>query len=386
MGVLDETQWVELKEAIPASSKPANLELAKDLASLSVDGGILIVGIQDANGAAGGVVGTQTVGLSDRIAQVATGRVSPPLNVTIDLFPHPDQAGLGVAVVTVPASEGAPHMVAGHYWGRGATGKRTLSDDEVRRLMADRQSRAAGFEQRLRHVREQLDPQDLGHPHRRGRMYVRLEPAGAVHGEPLSDRLTTHPPQQLMFDSLGFEPTYRPAFDSLNHKVLHPDGYGAASVPTGQTTGDDTDFLIVLIGDDGSLSMSCPAVRSSDASNGPSEVVHVGYLREVLHAAVVLAATVANRYAGYQGPWRTGVLVTDLRGRFASQIPGEFDSRRCPPYPLDEYLQVGAATTQEMSDEPAMVVTQLVRRLLRSLGVEGRYLPYTLPGGSSSRG
>ena len=53
-GVLDETHWVELKQAVPATSKPANLELAKDLASLSVDGGVLIIGIADARGAAGG--------------------------------------------------------------------------------------------------------------------------------------------------------------------------------------------------------------------------------------------------------------------------------------------------------------------------------------------
>lgn len=46
-GTLAETQWVELKGAIPASSSAANLELARDLASLSVDGGVLIVGVKD---------------------------------------------------------------------------------------------------------------------------------------------------------------------------------------------------------------------------------------------------------------------------------------------------------------------------------------------------
>lgn len=43
-GVLAETQWVELKAALPASASAANLELAKDLASLSVDGGVYIIG------------------------------------------------------------------------------------------------------------------------------------------------------------------------------------------------------------------------------------------------------------------------------------------------------------------------------------------------------
>jgi hypothetical protein len=34
----------------------------------------------------------------------------------------PDDADSGVVLVTVPASEGAPHMVDGHYWGVTPTG------------------------------------------------------------------------------------------------------------------------------------------------------------------------------------------------------------------------------------------------------------------------
>jgi hypothetical protein len=45
-GILGESHWVELKKDIPktAPNGDPNLELAKDLASLSVDGGVLIVG------------------------------------------------------------------------------------------------------------------------------------------------------------------------------------------------------------------------------------------------------------------------------------------------------------------------------------------------------
>jgi hypothetical protein len=60
-GVLDETHWVALKQAVPATSKPVNLELAKDPASLSVDGGVLIIGIADARRAAGDVGGLRPV-------------------------------------------------------------------------------------------------------------------------------------------------------------------------------------------------------------------------------------------------------------------------------------------------------------------------------------
>lgn len=47
VGNLLETQWCESKLAVPASSTRANDELAKDLASLSVDGGVLLIGIRD---------------------------------------------------------------------------------------------------------------------------------------------------------------------------------------------------------------------------------------------------------------------------------------------------------------------------------------------------
>ena len=80
-GTLDETQRVELKAALPASSKPANLELARDLASLAVDGGLLVIGIEDDKGKAGAVTGVDLAGVADRVDQVARDRVHPPLVV-----------------------------------------------------------------------------------------------------------------------------------------------------------------------------------------------------------------------------------------------------------------------------------------------------------------
>jgi hypothetical protein len=50
-GLLEETHYLELKREIPAG-KSENRELARDLASLAVDGGTLIVGVaEDETGA-----------------------------------------------------------------------------------------------------------------------------------------------------------------------------------------------------------------------------------------------------------------------------------------------------------------------------------------------
>lgn len=77
-GVLDETQWVELKQDVPASSKSANLELAKDLASLSVDGGLLVIGVADGDRKAGDVVGARLQGWKRGSTRWQAGRSRRP--------------------------------------------------------------------------------------------------------------------------------------------------------------------------------------------------------------------------------------------------------------------------------------------------------------------
>src|SRR5262249_53108157 len=78
-GSTPETPWCELKADVPASSPGANTELAKDLASLTVDGGVMLIGIKDDASSAADIVGVDddTLGnLSSRIDQIAGSRVS----------------------------------------------------------------------------------------------------------------------------------------------------------------------------------------------------------------------------------------------------------------------------------------------------------------------
>jgi hypothetical protein len=374
-GVLDETHWVELKEAVPPSSKPANLELARDLASLSVDGGVLVVGIADAKGAAGDVVGTDLAGLDTRIAQVASGRISPPLPVTIDVIAKPAESGVGVVLVTVPASEGAPHMVDGNYWGRDAHGKRALSDDEVRRLLTDRQTRAAGFTERLRSAPTRLDPPGLGE---RGRLYLLLEPAAAAP-EPVSDLLDGKHLMEVVTPALRFAPMWGPSFDSIGHRVPHPEGIAAASVATDGVQGEGENFFFVLVTDEGTVHISAPAVRQYGRRPDAPDVVSPGQVLQTVHGAVAVAGHLATEHTGYQGAWRAGVLVTGLRGLLPSQAHSHVGFQRFLPYPSEEYLAAVHTTTREMADETPAVVERLAKGLLRGLGVDRRFLPYGDP-------
>ncbi len=80
-GLLDESHWIELKRELPSANRATNTELAKDLASLAVDGGLLVIGIEDHDSRAGNVCGVALAGLSDRVDQVARDKVRPSLEV-----------------------------------------------------------------------------------------------------------------------------------------------------------------------------------------------------------------------------------------------------------------------------------------------------------------
>jgi predicted HTH transcriptional regulator len=111
--------WCDLKRDI-SSGKVANAELARDLASFAVDGGTLIVGLDER--CAGGSPLTP-VDLSavtpERIEQVAAVKVDPPLTVECSVVAAPSRQGEGYVLVHVPVSPLAPHQVNSKYMGRG---------------------------------------------------------------------------------------------------------------------------------------------------------------------------------------------------------------------------------------------------------------------------
>lgn len=233
-GTLAETQWIELKAAIPASAPAANLEVARDLASLSIDGGVLIVGVKNPGTKSEHVVGTtdDMEGLKDRIDQIAgSTRIQPPLNIRFTPpLVNPADPTRAVLLVTIPASASAPHMVDGKYWGRGATGKRPLLDVEVNRLMMERRGRRDNFVEGLRSL--ELGSLLSGVERQHGHLHVMAEPAVGLAQPSLTDAATGKHPRQLVAESLSFNPQWSPSFESLTYQVNHPKRAGSGVLAT----------------------------------------------------------------------------------------------------------------------------------------------------------
>lgn len=133
-GLLAESHFLELKREIK-SGKAENRETARDLASLAVDGGTLIVGLTEVDNTIQ-LSPQPLAGLAERLDQVAAMIPDPPLAIVATPIPSPsaEDASLGYLLVHVPPSPTAPHMVDGRYLGRGDKTKRYLSDAEVLRL------------------------------------------------------------------------------------------------------------------------------------------------------------------------------------------------------------------------------------------------------------
>lgn len=380
VGALAETQWVELKAALPASASAANLELAKDLASLSVDGGVYIVGVRNPGNHADDVVGTtdDLENLRSRIDQVAGSvRIQPPLIMQITPIPHPTDSERYVLIVTVPASSVAPHMVDEKYWGRGATGKRPLPDVQVSRLFVERRGRRDDFRDRLEGMSTNLDPLPP-EPRRYAHVYVMAKPDAAPMGPPLTGALGNNALQAVL-DSVSFNPAWSPSLQSLRYRLGHPDGVAFASIDHDQVMEDEKNLLYLLVTDCGSVQLvSGQGTRPYRDKIG----ISVNSIIEIVHQMLQVAGHLGSTYLHYGGTWSIGVHVRGLKGHCPSQAlteSGVASMRRFSPFQAACYTRMATATTTELADRTPTIVEYLLRDLARGVGLQDYFFPYSDP-------
>lgn len=378
-GSMTETQWVECKLAIPATSPGANMELAKDLASLTVDGGVLVIGVRDKAKAVQDVEGTtdDIETLKDRISSIAgQTRVQPNMHVVFgEPLLNPDGSGRYALLVAVPQSPAAPHMVDGQYWGRTAVGKRPLVDAEVAQLFAQRRLLEGDFESRLQAISSDLDPvplkeRTLAH----FSILVRPEiPAGYSFRDQIENR--SWMTQTLIDARNGFDyQNSYPSLIDLGRLYSHPDG--PAREGTVNPDSDPSDpysvrlgeaqHMRLLVGSDGAVSVA--AARGSYPLQGGRVQIDLRYIAGVLHQVMSLAGVLGRGAIAYEGLWTVGVHVTALRGKFGYSTSG-FRSDQGQEFGVDEYLRTEPASTADLAENPVPIIDRVLRDLARASGL-----------------
>jgi hypothetical protein len=110
-GLLRETHYFNGKRQLDSTSADRK-ELARDLASFAMDGGALLIGVEELKQDRTWRLAPQPLdGLAERVEQVATQLIDPPLYVRSYEIGATDTTG-GYLFVEVPSAR-APHMVVG---------------------------------------------------------------------------------------------------------------------------------------------------------------------------------------------------------------------------------------------------------------------------------
>ncbi len=140
-GGLQETASLDLKRELPKPGR--NKELARDICAMTVDGGVLLYGVDEREGHAPELTPIELAGAKERIDLVSRTAISEPPSIEVFEIPAAAKSGRGYLAVRVPASPQAPHMVTlqgeNRFYGRGAAGNTPLSAGEVARLYAQRE-------------------------------------------------------------------------------------------------------------------------------------------------------------------------------------------------------------------------------------------------------
>jgi hypothetical protein len=367
-GLVEENHFLDLKRELRSGSS-ANRDIAKDIAAFAIDGGLILIGVDE--GPPVSVTAVSLSGLAERVEQIGLMAVSEPVSVSTNLLRTTNDPESGVLAVSVPASPRAPHMVDGRYYARGDKTNIVLSDQEVFRHHQRRVETRSDLVADAVLILERTAPEQ--------------DSLLAVVAGPLSsttdflESLSARPDwngevRELVASAVtNRQHAYTPSLAVPLGARRRPNGVALTTsgepIGSGQNRTAEVTFSesgqIVLISERVALTRGFPAV-----SPQPPDV------KAILDALIVgnvelvvrLTAQVAKKY-GYYGAWQIAVAATGLDNATSSKTVDQWGDPG-PIYTETTYGRATEATFTELDGEPDKVTARLVLRLLRSLAVQ----------------
>jgi hypothetical protein len=384
-GLLEETHYLELKRELEPG-KAKNREHARDLASFAIDGGTILVGIQEDKSAGVLSLAPQPLqGLRERVESIARTIPDPPLSIITRAVPSADDTGVGYLVVHVPPSASAPHMVDNRYLGRGDSAKHYLSDPEVLRLHELRRQRE---DDAITLLAREFDRDPVPEAEQKqAHLFLLAEPLAPrpemmlpyLHHQELLSLLTRGAWGDEATRALGagekFSPelsaattfTRRAAGGALSTQGLLSDRFIDTSLMSNWE-----DIVELEVSEDGAirimmgrLSDALPPQDGAEAVQVLFDAAAVIYTRRLLG----LVLEVADR-AGYFGGWALAIGATRLRG-LSAYDPSLWASKSS--FEDDTYERATIASYTDLVAQPGSLADRLLGRFLRKLSTYARY-------------
>ncbi|WP_127355717.1 AlbA family DNA-binding domain-containing protein [Actinacidiphila soli] len=403
----DERYWIDFKRQLYPTPGPsgkntqgekqkAHTEIARDMASMATRGGYLVLGVAEDKSTTPPVFSPHPMplppGIKDDLDHVAKDRITPSLYVEVTPMEDPANPGTGFILIEIPGSEHAPHMTDERYFGRSDSGRTTLSDDQVERLMLQRAQLGQRIQPEMQ-TTAQADPieaEQRGVPHG----YLTAVP---THG--WTDMFANYTKdrqahQQLI--QLCSQAAIRIVNESGQHRRFDDiamgdmNNYRRSGQPHGAWLSTWTDGpaegvgRMVGVDDDGPIRfidlaagstftgrhaiVDMMAARNPDyrAPTGPPLVYEMTFrdrVNDMLRLVTELSGAIS-----YPGGWLLGVHFDGLQGRTAQATQGQRSFMAPSRYDADTYTFTTKATARQIAENPADVSKTLLLRLYRGLG------------------
>ena len=310
-GLLVESHYLDFKREL-APGAGGNKALAKDLASFAIDGGQIVVGVdEDQAGAPPTVRPVVLAGLKERVDQVARSAVTPPLHVRCVELPGETDPSYGCLVIIVPPSPSAPHQAAERLWGRGDTTNHVLSTGEIDGIYNNRARRLARvdvlLEEEIGRDPTPTDLRELGH------LFVVAQP-DTVDDELLFRALNqgdfstwTH---NELYPRLG-RARWAPDLESVGTASRRATGWAIHDYciseervvrPNGEVPARESHLLDVEVREDGGVRLFCG--HATDAVGGGTRFMDAVVCGLILRAVEVRAGHHRNNIVlGFMAFW-----------------------------------------------------------------------------------
>lgn len=369
-GVLVESGHLDLKRELPLGPS-ANRNFAKDIAAFSLEGGVIIIGV-DEDTTPPSLYPVDLAGLSERVEQIAATAVDEGAVVTTIPIESAAQPGHGYLIVQIPQSPQAPHMADGKYYGRGDKTNRVLSHAEVFRI---HERQVAGQRNILAEAREALENTRVQYPDASPALvFVLAKPLGAREDLllPLSASEGWQSEVMQLVRAAECDDHQRcvPSLVGPGSFARRPDGVAAV---TGMResrlfTGTDRSAEVVFC-ENGAFALTSERAIIPDRSNERCvfEQLIIGHAD-----LVVRLAPLVSKY-GFAGSWRFALIVTGLKDAASYALNDPWPDNRAHLYTKESYGRSTTASLEQLTQSPQSAVRELVGALLRSLDSQNHW-------------
>lgn len=376
-GTIRETHRMEVK----ATARPDTIAIT--IASLAIDGGTFILGIEEITEDGRKRLSPKPLdltGLPEKVDVIARNSIDPPMAVHSRQIPSLKETGLGFLVIEVDPSPAAPHMANGSYYGRGETSRHKLSDQDVLRYhqLRIRQAEQADALLDQEEERDYLTQRQSA----RGHLYLVAEPLGRMPAAGQTFLRNAQEVSNVLRNSS--RSVYPNAGPYPRDAVYIQERNAGFAFVTSQANGPgrkpnavdhaqrawEPHMLDIEVQRSGGI-----RVYQSSATvpyDNDTQVVRDAMMLEYSRNLIAWLAAL-EPHTQYNGHWALGIRATRLRS-LRSLLKADAPPHEQPGgMDTDTYSRTTIASTRDIQERPETVVAALVGDLLRVLGTASHY-------------